>query len=152
LPIPGRAPPLAARAGSAPAGRIISNGALTSLVTAAGTGFTSFGWRRVTGWRPDAVELELVRGRFAAEHRRSDVVRRKHELDLAARDRPSAVADELEVEAQRGAARPGLRADARARSGRRIRRPPLEPARARTPEDDVVGDGALPRPAGPPAG
>jgi cyclic beta-1,2-glucan synthetase len=29
---------------------------LTSLVTADGTGFTSFGWRRVTSWTPDYVE------------------------------------------------------------------------------------------------
>jgi cyclic beta-1,2-glucan synthetase len=39
-----------------PSARLLSNGSLTTLVTGDGTGFSQFGWRRVTGWTPDAVE------------------------------------------------------------------------------------------------
>ena len=54
--IPDEAPPLHSRASGAPCARILSNGTLTTLLTAAGTGFTNFEWRRVTSWTPDPVE------------------------------------------------------------------------------------------------
>ena len=39
-----------------PCARLLSNGALTSLVSAEGTGFTQLDWRRITSWTPDPVE------------------------------------------------------------------------------------------------
>src|SRR5262245_23686139 len=41
---------------AAPSARLLSNGELTSLVSADGSGFLQLGWRRVTSWTPDAVE------------------------------------------------------------------------------------------------
>jgi cyclic beta-1,2-glucan synthetase len=53
-------PRLSLELGSRPAGgpsaRLLSNGALTSLVSAEGTGFLQLGGRRITSWTPDAVE------------------------------------------------------------------------------------------------
>ncbi len=49
-------PDLPASPSEGPAARLLSNGTLHTLVTGDGTGFTAFGWRRVTDWTPDAVE------------------------------------------------------------------------------------------------
>ena len=47
---------LVPRAREGPCARILSNGALTTLVTADGTGHARFGWCQVTSWSPDPVE------------------------------------------------------------------------------------------------
>lgn len=56
MSIPTHAPRLIPRAAPGPCARLLSNGHLTTLVTADGTGFTNCAWQRVTSWTPDAVE------------------------------------------------------------------------------------------------
>ncbi len=56
MTIPDEVLPLLPRSSGAPCARILSNGRLTTLLTAAGTGYTNFEWRRVTSWTPDPVE------------------------------------------------------------------------------------------------
>lgn len=56
MTLPGAPRSLVARATDGPSARLLSNGALTSLVTAEGTGFLQLRSRRITSWTPDAVE------------------------------------------------------------------------------------------------
>ncbi|RIL02167.1 MAG: glycosyl transferase, partial [Proteobacteria bacterium] len=56
MPIPDVAPALVPGTLDAPAARILANGTLTALVTAAGSGFVQSGWRRVTSGGADAVD------------------------------------------------------------------------------------------------
>jgi cyclic beta-1,2-glucan synthetase len=54
--IPSACPGLVPHAQEGPCARLLSNGALTTLLTASGSGVTRFGWRQVTSWTPDPVE------------------------------------------------------------------------------------------------
>ena len=56
MALPVSPPALVPHAAGGPCARLLSNGALTSLVTAEGTGFTQLDWRRITSWTPDPVE------------------------------------------------------------------------------------------------
>ena len=54
--IPGVGPALVPHTWDAPCARVLSNGSLCSLVTAAGGGFVSAGGQRITSFTPDPVE------------------------------------------------------------------------------------------------
>jgi cellobiose phosphorylase len=56
MALPGSPPALVPHAVGGPCARLLSNGALTSLVSAEGTGFTQLDWRHITSWTPDPVE------------------------------------------------------------------------------------------------
>jgi cyclic beta-1,2-glucan synthetase len=56
MTLPGAPPSLVPRAADGPSARLLSNDALTSLVTAEGSGFTQLGGQRITSWTPDALE------------------------------------------------------------------------------------------------
>ena len=56
MALPGSPSALVPHAAGGPCARLLSNGALTSLVSAEGTGFTQLDWRRITSWTPDPVE------------------------------------------------------------------------------------------------
>src|SRR5262245_57454645 len=56
MPFPRSPLPLLPRAAGGPCARLLSNGELTSLVSAEGSGFVQLGWRRVSAFAPDAVE------------------------------------------------------------------------------------------------
>jgi cellobiose phosphorylase len=56
MTLPGVSPELVSRAQGGPSARLLSNGELTSLVTAEGSGFLQLGARRITSWTPDPVE------------------------------------------------------------------------------------------------
>jgi cyclic beta-1,2-glucan synthetase len=56
MALPGSPPVLVSHAAGGPCARLLSNGALTSLVSAEGSGFTQLDWRRITSWTPDPVE------------------------------------------------------------------------------------------------
>ena len=56
MTLPSAPPSLVPRAADGPSARLLSNGALTSLISAEGTGFTQLGSRRITSWTPDALE------------------------------------------------------------------------------------------------
>jgi len=56
MTLPSAPATLTVRAADGPAARLLSNGRLTSLVTAEGTGFLQLEARRITSWTPDALE------------------------------------------------------------------------------------------------
>ncbi len=56
MALPGSLSALVPHAAGGPCARLLSNGTLTSLVSAEGTGFTQLDWRRITSWTPDPVE------------------------------------------------------------------------------------------------